>query len=79
MWYASMHACIIDKYIFVYLLGCSDGGVRLEGGNTNLEGIRRVEFCYLGEWNRVLVCPDDGWDDVDASVVCRQFGFSNVG
>ena len=58
------------------VIGCTDGDLRLAGGNTTLEG--RVEFCYLGEWIRVLVCPDE-WDDVDASVVCGQLGFSNIG
>lgn len=54
--------------------GCREGSVRLFGGSSTREG--RVEFCLNSMWGTVC---DDGFDRVDASIVCRQLGFSSAG
>ena len=52
---------------------CEDGDLRLADGMTQYEG--RVEVCSEEVWGTVC---DDGWDDSDAMVVCRELGYSNV-
>ena len=53
---------------------CTTGQLRLVGGNIPNEG--RVEICIGNEWGTVC---DDGWSSTDATVVCRQLGYSTQG
>ncbi len=52
---------------------CTQGDIRLQGG-TRLQG--RVEVCNNNVWGTVC---DDIWGAVDATVACRQLGFSDQG
>ena len=47
-----------------------DGQLRLVGASVSYEG--RAEVCLSSEWGSIC---DDGWEDLDAAVVCSQVGF----
>ena len=53
---------------------CMDGAVRIRNGYVPGEG--RVEVCINNAWGTVC---DDGWDNADASVVCRELGYYPIG
>ena len=64
-------------YFLCYLTGSSitlyDNFVRLANGNASSQG--RVEIWHSGQWNTVC---DDGWGLEEATVVCRQLGYSSA-
>ena len=71
---------IRDPYILLTILFinfiavCTNGQLRLAGGNIPNEG--RVEICMNNQWGTVC---DDFWGSADATVVCRQLGYSTQG
>ena len=64
-----INACVLAHLVFP--VSCNTGDVRLQGGTSNDEG--RVELCMNSVWGTVC---DNSWNDTEASVVCRQLGFS---
>ena len=61
--------------IFCDIAPCRTGELQLFGGNVPNEG--RVEVCIRTNfWSAVC---DENWDSIDATVVCRQLGFSTQG
>ena len=49
---------------------CTHGELRL--GATSVVTRGRVEICFNGVWGTVC---DDGWNTIDANVVCDQLGY----
>ena len=54
------------------LQSISDAKIRILDGTGENEG--RVEIMYQGIWGTIC---DDGWDDIDASIACKELGFSH--
>ena len=55
---------------YYYPTACTNRAVRLVGGASSNEGI--LEYCYNGAWSPVCY----SFQDKEATVVCKQLGFS---
>ena len=68
------HVTTMSQYYLTVSAPCTTGQLRLTGGNIPNEG--RVEICMDNVWGTVC---NDLWSSTDATVVCRQLGYSTQG
>ena len=54
----------------MFIIGCSEGELRLVGGDKDSSGL--VQFCHNYLWG--YIC-DGGWATPAASVVCGLVGY----
>ena len=64
----------VSLNLYILIEPCTTGDIRLYGG-TYYYGA--VQVCIGGVWGSI--CRDSFWDNNDASVVCKQLGFSPYG
>ena len=66
--FMTVHTCMCTAVI------CYTGSIRLIGGSSRLSGT--IEMCVSNQWQRICY---ENWDISDATVACRQLGFSETG
>ena len=62
------------KYCLNHTATCTDGDLRLLGGDFEYEGLLQV--CFGQRWGTV---NGDGWSSKDTQVACTQLGFETSG
>ena len=72
--YAHVHNPLTGIPFLQHSAPCISGHLQLGGGNIANEG--RVEICINSAWGTVC---DNSWGSTDATVVCRQLGYSTQG
>ena len=55
--------------------GVAHGSIRLVGGSNNRTGRVKMFIEPNNTWSAVCI---NGWDDLDAMVVCRQLGLNHA-
>uniref|UniRef100_A0A1X7T7Q6 Uncharacterized protein n=1 Tax=Amphimedon queenslandica TaxID=400682 RepID=A0A1X7T7Q6_AMPQE len=55
---------------------CTSGDIRIVSDTSSLSSFGRVDFCVDETWGTIC---DSSWTEIEASVVCRQKGFSRYG
>ena len=70
--FVSKSWCIVD----IVIGPCIDGSIRIIPSNARSVIKGRVEVCFNGIWGTICSL---NWDDQDASVACKQLGYSAEG